>query len=45
VIAETYPSLIASIGVLRKCGFQLVGEGSEPRVIRFELTRPEYLRD
>jgi [ribosomal protein S5]-alanine N-acetyltransferase len=39
VIAETYPELTASIGVLRKCGFRLIGEGSEPRVIRFELAR------
>jgi [ribosomal protein S5]-alanine N-acetyltransferase len=39
VIAETLPELIGSIGVLRKCGFESVGEGSEPGVIRFELTR------
>lgn len=42
VIAETLPELTASIGVLRKCGFTLIGEGSEPGVIRFELTRDEY---
>ena len=40
VIAETLPELTPSIGVLRKCGFELVGEGSEPGVIRFELRRP-----
>jgi len=39
-IAETLPELTPSIGVLRKCGFQLVGEGSEPGVIRFALPRP-----
>jgi ribosomal-protein-alanine N-acetyltransferase len=39
VIAETLPELTPSIGVLRKCGFELIGEGSEPGVIRFELTR------
>jgi [ribosomal protein S5]-alanine N-acetyltransferase len=39
VIAETYPALTPSIGVLRKCGFRLIGEGSEPDVIRFELLR------
>ena len=39
VIAETLPELTPSIGVLRKCGFELTGEGSEPGVIRFELTR------
>lgn len=42
VIAETLPELVASIGVLRKCGFRLTGPGSEPGVIRFELTRAEY---
>lgn len=39
VIAETYPELTPSIGVLRKCGFSRVGGGSEPGVICFELTR------
>jgi ribosomal-protein-alanine N-acetyltransferase len=42
VIAETLPELIPSIGVLRKCGFRFIGNGSEPGVIRFELTRAEY---
>jgi len=42
VIAETYPELTPSIGVLGKCGFRLIGDGSEPGVIRFELTRAEY---
>jgi RimJ/RimL family protein N-acetyltransferase len=42
-IAETLPELTPSIGVLRKCGFRLVGDGSEPGVVRFELTRAEYL--
>jgi RimJ/RimL family protein N-acetyltransferase len=42
VIAETLPELLPSIGVLRGCGFRLIGEGSEPGVIRFELTRAGY---
>jgi ribosomal-protein-alanine N-acetyltransferase len=42
VIAETYPELTPSIGVLRKCGFRLIGDGSEPGVIRFELTRAAF---
>jgi len=42
VIAETLPELTPSIGVLRKCGFRPIGEGSEPGVLRFELTRAEY---
>jgi RimJ/RimL family protein N-acetyltransferase len=41
-IAETFPELTPSIGVLHKCGFRLTGEGSEPGVIRFELTRTAY---
>ena len=36
VVAETLPELAPSIGVLRKTGFELVGGGSEPGVIRFE---------
>jgi ribosomal-protein-alanine N-acetyltransferase len=44
VIAETLPRLAPSIGVLRKNGFRSVGEGSEPGVICFELTRAEYER-
>ena len=39
VIAETLPALAPSIGVLRKCGFRLIGAGSEPGVIRFEVLR------
>jgi [ribosomal protein S5]-alanine N-acetyltransferase len=41
VIAETLPELVGSIGVLRRCGFTLLGEGSEPGVIRFERRRAE----
>jgi RimJ/RimL family protein N-acetyltransferase len=44
VIGETLPELTPSIAVLRKCGFRLVGDGSEPGVIRFALTRAEYSR-
>lgn len=39
VIAETLPELTPSIGVMTKCGFSFVGEGSEPGVIRYELRR------
>ena len=39
VIAETYPSLAPSIGVLEKCGFRLIGDGSEPGVIRYERAK------
>ncbi|MCI0405573.1 MAG: GNAT family N-acetyltransferase [candidate division Zixibacteria bacterium] len=44
VIAETYPELVPSIRVLEKNGFVLTGNGSEPGVIRFELTRTAYER-
>lgn len=39
VIAETLPGLLPSIGVLEKCGFTFIGEGSEPGVIRYEVVR------
>ena len=39
VIAETLPDLAPSIGVLEKIGFALLGEGSEPGVIRYEHRR------
>jgi len=42
VIAETYPSLVGSIGVLRNSGFRSSSGGSEPEVIRFEITRSVY---
>jgi len=42
VLAETLPELVPSIGVLHKCGFRLLGEGSEPGVIRFELARSAW---
>ncbi|HEX8709150.1 MAG TPA: GNAT family N-acetyltransferase [Pyrinomonadaceae bacterium] len=43
VIAETFPELKPSIRVLEKSGFSLVAEeGSEPGVIRFELTRESF---
>ena len=38
VIAETFPELLPSIRVLEKNGFVLIGAGSEPGVIRFELS-------
>lgn len=41
VIAETLPALVGSIGVLAACGFHGIDGGSEPGVIRFELTRVE----
>jgi ribosomal-protein-alanine N-acetyltransferase len=39
VIAETLPELESSKGVLAKCGFTFIGDGSEPGVIRYEVVR------
>lgn len=44
VNAETLPGLDGSIGVLRKCGFDFIGEGSEPGILRYQLTKPDWLR-
>lgn len=44
VIAETYPHLVGSIGVLERCGFDRAGEGAEPGVIRFALSRRAWER-
>lgn len=42
VIAETLPDLTPSIGVMTKCGFMFIGQGSERGVIRYELPRERY---
>ncbi|HSB54655.1 MAG TPA: GNAT family N-acetyltransferase [Gemmatimonadales bacterium] len=42
VTAETLPHLVSSIGVMENNGLRLIGEGSEPGVIRFELTRRDF---
>jgi RimJ/RimL family protein N-acetyltransferase len=44
VIAETLPDLDGSKGVLRRCGFAFVGDGSEPGVIRYALERDDHER-
>jgi [ribosomal protein S5]-alanine N-acetyltransferase len=35
VIAQTYPDLVASIGVLEKCGFHRDGPGEEAGTVRY----------
>ena len=39
VVAETFPHLSASSGVMKRCGMSYVGEGSEAGVIRYGITR------
>lgn len=42
VIAETYPELTKSVRVMEKNGLVFIGDGSEERVIRYELKREEF---
>lgn len=44
VVAETYPELALSIRVMEKNGLRFAGDGAEPRVVRYELTRADWLR-
>jgi RimJ/RimL family protein N-acetyltransferase len=39
VIAHTYPDLVASIGVLEKCGFCFDGGGEQEGVVRYRHVR------
>ncbi|MCU1347344.1 MAG: acetyltransferase, ribosomal protein N-acetylase [Acidobacteria bacterium] len=39
LVADTYPELAASIGVLEKNGFRLIGGGEEERTIRYQRSR------
>ncbi len=43
VIAHTLPELAPSIGVLEKCNFRFIGEGTEEGAICFELMRTEWM--
>jgi ribosomal-protein-alanine N-acetyltransferase len=40
VAAETYPSLLASIRVMEKCGMAHVGDGGDAGVVRYSIERP-----
>jgi RimJ/RimL family protein N-acetyltransferase len=39
VAAETFPELVGSIGVMMRNRMRFVGSGSEPGVIRYQVTR------
>jgi len=39
ITAQTFPNLTSSIGVLRKCGFQLIGPGEEEGAVRYRLQK------
>ena len=39
VVADTYPELAPSIGVMQKCGMTFAGSGEEERTIRYERRR------
>lgn len=43
VVAETYPELLPSLGVMAKNGLVYAGLGSEPRVVRYELSRRRWI--
>ncbi len=49
VVGQTLPSLLPSIGVLKKAGFRFVGSGHDPhapageQVIRYEMSRADFV--
>ena len=42
VTAETFPELVASLGVLARCGFSPVGPGIDEGAIRFAIERRDW---
>lgn len=40
VDAETFPHLAPSLGVMRACGMQFIGHGSERGTVRYGISRP-----
>ncbi len=40
VIAHTTPQNLASVTVLERCGFSLIGQGSEPGTVQYGTARP-----
>lgn len=44
IMAETQPDLLGSVRLLERFGFQLLGRGSAPETIRYELRRSVFER-
>jgi ribosomal-protein-alanine N-acetyltransferase len=42
ITAETFPELEASKKVMQRCGMVFLGDGSEPRAIRYGVTRAAF---
>lgn len=42
VVAETFPDLVSSIGVLEACGFRVLGPGLDEGTVRFGITRRQW---
>jgi ribosomal-protein-alanine N-acetyltransferase len=42
ITAETFPELEASKKVMQRCGMVFLGDGSEPRAIRYGVTREAF---
>jgi RimJ/RimL family protein N-acetyltransferase len=42
VMAETFPTHIASVRVMKKNGMVLLGTGSEPGTVKYGITRDRY---
>jgi ribosomal-protein-alanine N-acetyltransferase len=44
ITAETFPELEASKKVMQRCGMAFLGDGSEPRAIRYGVTREPFFK-
>jgi [ribosomal protein S5]-alanine N-acetyltransferase len=44
ITAETFPELEASRKVMQRCGMSFLGDGSEPRAIRYGVTREQFFK-
>jgi RimJ/RimL family protein N-acetyltransferase len=42
ITAETFPDHAASLRVMEKNNMEFIGEGSEPGLVKYGITRPQY---